>query len=56
MKRIAVAHQPEGRGTVGFMQVKPNSRNVVPGEVFFTVDLRLHREVTTPITVSVVKE
>ena len=27
-------------GTVGFMQVKPNSRNVVPGEVRFSVDLR----------------
>jgi beta-ureidopropionase / N-carbamoyl-L-amino-acid hydrolase len=40
VKRIAVAHQPDGRGTVGFMQVKPNSRNVVPGEVRFSVDLR----------------
>ena len=38
--RIATAHHPEGRGTVGFMQVKPNSRNVVPGEVRFSVDLR----------------
>ena len=40
VNRIAVAHEPEGRGTVGFMQVKPNSRNVVPGEVRFSVDLR----------------
>jgi len=40
VNRIAFAHQPEGRGTVGFMQVKPNSRNVVPGEVRFSVDLR----------------
>jgi N-carbamoyl-L-amino-acid hydrolase len=37
---IALAHQPQGRGTVGFMQVKPNSRNVVPGEVRLSVDLR----------------
>ena len=29
-----------GRGTVGFIQVKPNSRNVVPGEVRMSVDLR----------------
>jgi beta-ureidopropionase / N-carbamoyl-L-amino-acid hydrolase len=29
-----------GRGTVGFMQVKPNSRNVVPGEVRMSVDIR----------------
>jgi N-carbamoyl-L-amino-acid hydrolase len=40
VNRIAFLHQPEGRGTVGFMQVKPNSRNVVPGEVRFSVDLR----------------
>jgi N-carbamoyl-L-amino-acid hydrolase len=37
---IAQRYQPDGRGTVGFMQVKPNSRNVVPGEVRFSVDLR----------------
>jgi N-carbamoyl-L-amino-acid hydrolase len=37
---IAQRYQPNGRGTVGFMQVKPNSRNVVPGEVRFSVDLR----------------
>lgn len=29
-----------GLGTVGFMQVYPNSRNVIPGEVTFSVDLR----------------
>ena len=27
-------------GTVGLIESKPNSRNVVPGEVFFTVDFR----------------
>lgn len=37
---IALRYQPNGRGTVGFMQVKPNSRNVIPGEVKFSVDLR----------------
>ncbi|MEX0961168.1 MAG: Zn-dependent hydrolase [Burkholderiales bacterium] len=37
---IALAYPPHGRGTVGFMQVKPNSRNVVPGEVRLSVDLR----------------
>jgi N-carbamoyl-L-amino-acid hydrolase len=30
----------EGRGTVGFMQVLPNSRNVIPGEVLFTIEFR----------------
>jgi len=34
---------PEGVATVGLIENRPNSRNVVPGEVFFTVDLR-HRE------------
>jgi beta-ureidopropionase / N-carbamoyl-L-amino-acid hydrolase len=37
---LACRYQPDGRGTVGFMQVKPNSRNVIPGEVRFSVDLR----------------
>ena len=38
--RIALGEAPHGRGTVGFMQVAPNSRNVVPGEVKFSVDFR----------------
>ena len=37
---IARTHAPFAVGTVGLMEVKPNSRNVVPGEVFFCVDLR----------------
>lgn len=37
---VAAGHQPDGRGTVGFLQVKPNSRNVVPGTVRLSVDLR----------------
>ena len=37
---IAQRHQPDGRTTVGFMQVRPNSRNVIPGEVRFSVDMR----------------
>jgi N-carbamoyl-L-amino-acid hydrolase len=37
---IAQRFQPDGRATVGFMHVKPNSRNVVPGEVRFSVDMR----------------
>jgi beta-ureidopropionase / N-carbamoyl-L-amino-acid hydrolase len=37
--RIAKAHAP-GVGTVGLMEVRPNSRNVIPGEVFFTIDFR----------------
>ena len=36
---IGQKHQP-GVATVGLVENKPNSRSVVPGEVFFTVDLR----------------
>ena len=38
--RIANRYPPYGRGTVGFVQVFPNSRNVIPGEVKFSIDLR----------------
>ena len=37
---IAERHTPDALGAVGLMEVRPNSRNVVPGEVFFCVDLR----------------
>jgi beta-ureidopropionase / N-carbamoyl-L-amino-acid hydrolase len=36
---IGHAHPP-GVATVGLIENRPNSRNVVPGEVFFAVDLR----------------
>ena len=38
--KIAIAQAPDGRGTVGHMRVEPNSRNVIPGRVAMTVDLR----------------
>ena len=37
---IAREHSPDAVGTVGLIENKPNSRNVIPGEVFFTVDFR----------------
>ncbi|MBS2017398.1 MAG: Zn-dependent hydrolase [Deltaproteobacteria bacterium] len=39
---VAIAHRypPYGRGTVGFVQNFPNSRNVIPGRVKFSIDLR----------------
>ena len=44
---VACAHrhpqadgQNHGRGTVGMVQVHPNSRNVIPGRVKFSIDLR----------------
>ena len=38
--QIAMAHQPGAVGTVGQVNVFPNSRNVIPGRVVFTVDIR----------------
>jgi beta-ureidopropionase / N-carbamoyl-L-amino-acid hydrolase len=38
--RLMRARGEDGRGTVGFLQVIPNSRNVVPGEVRFSVEFR----------------
>jgi N-carbamoyl-L-amino-acid hydrolase len=38
--QIALEHAPSAVGTVGLIEVKPNSRNVIPGHVFFTVDFR----------------
>ena len=39
---VACAHRhaPHGRGTVGMATVHPNSRNVIPGRVKFSIDLR----------------
>ncbi|PUA16290.1 Zn-dependent hydrolase [Glaciimonas sp. PCH181] len=37
---IALRYPPYGRGTVGSVQVMPNSRNVIPGQVTFSIDLR----------------
>ena len=39
MQAIANRHE-NGLGTVGFMQVWPNSRNTIPGNVKFSADLR----------------
>jgi N-carbamoyl-L-amino-acid hydrolase len=37
---IANRYPPYGRGTVGMVQLFPNSRNVIPGRVKFSIDLR----------------
>jgi len=37
---IGHGHAPYACATVGFVQVSPNSRNTIPGRVFFTVDFR----------------
>ena len=40
LEKIAHAHAPHAVCTTGMVQVHPNSRNVIPGRVFFSVDLR----------------
>ncbi len=37
---IAWSHKPNAVGAAGHIDVYPNSRNVIPGKVVFTVDLR----------------
>ena len=41
---IAHRHAPHGRGTVGMVHVHPNSRNVIPGRVSFSIDFRNHTD------------
>jgi N-carbamoyl-L-amino-acid hydrolase len=38
--RLMRSYGEDGRGTVGELVVSPNSRNVIPGEVRFSIDLR----------------
>ncbi len=40
VNRIGLAYQPNACATVGLIQSSPNSRNTIPGHVFFTVDFR----------------
>lgn len=40
VNQIALNHAPHARATVGWLDVFPNSRNVIPGTVKFSVDLR----------------
>jgi len=37
---IAREHAPDAVATVGLIENKPNSRNVIPGDTFFSVDFR----------------
>ena len=37
---ISMSHQPNALGAVGQCDVYPNSRNIIPGRVVFTIDFR----------------
>ena len=55
VNRIATTFPDYARGTVGSLQVKPNSRNVVPGEVRMTVDFRNAKDATLTSMVEALK-
>jgi beta-ureidopropionase / N-carbamoyl-L-amino-acid hydrolase len=40
VEALGKAHAPDAVATVGLLECRPNSRNVVPGSAFLTVDLR----------------
>ena len=40
---IAMANQPNAVGAIGHIEVYPNSRNIIPGKVVCTVDIRSHQ-------------
>lgn len=40
INKIGLDNQPFACATVGMVNNSPNSRNVIPGKVFFTIDLR----------------
>ena len=46
VNECAMRHAPHARGTVGMMDVYPNSRNVIPGRVNMSVDLRADNDQT----------
>lgn len=37
---IGLRHAPHAVATVGLIEASPNSRNVIPGKTFFTIDIR----------------
>jgi len=39
---IAMQHQPNAVGAIGHIDVYPNSRNIIPEKVVFTIDFRSH--------------
>jgi len=45
VNEIGHGFQPDACATVGMVQVHPNSRNVIPGRVWLTVDLRHPQDV-----------
>ncbi len=40
---IALQHQPDAVGAIGHVDIYPNSRNIIPEKVVFTIDFRSHK-------------
>jgi len=40
--KIAMDNAPNAVGAIGHIDVYPNSRNIIPGKVVFTIDMRSH--------------
>ncbi|MDI9330305.1 MAG: Zn-dependent hydrolase [Alphaproteobacteria bacterium] len=53
---IAHRHAPHGRGTVGMVHVHPNSRNVIPGRVMFSIDFRNHTDASVEAMAQEIRE
>ncbi len=54
---IAMSQQPDAVGAIGHIDVYPNSRNIIPGKVVFTVDFRSHHlDVMTGMVDRLLKE
>jgi len=56
VNRLATTFPDYARGTVGQMNVLPNSRNVVPGEVRLTIDLRSAKQTTLDAMVDALRK
>ena len=53
---IANRNAPHGRGTVGMVHVHPNSRNVIPGRVSFSIDFRNHTDAAVEAMAQEIRE
>jgi len=56
VNKIGLENGPLACSTVGLLQVFPNSRNVIPGQVFFSIDFRHPQDATLSLMDSTLRE
>ena len=56
LEGVALAHAPYAVGTIGQFDVSPNSRNTIPGEVRFSVDIRHPKSKTLAVMDTRIRE